>query len=92
MVAGTNIRTAHCDKPLGPIVIVITLVIVWSGAEIAVTVWKMAVRVHIETVQPAIQQVHHEIMPFLARICDLRSEILHAATSTCTVNSEPSRG
>ena len=49
------------------IVIVIAQVIVWSGAEVAVTVWKMAVRVHIETVQPAIQQVHHEI-PWRSRV------------------------
>ena len=42
-------------------------VIVWSGAEVAVAVWEMAVRVHIETVQPAIQQVHHEI-PWRSRV------------------------
>ena len=52
---------------LGPIVIMKAQVIVWSGAEVAVAVWEMAVRVHIETVQPAIQQVHHEI-PWRPRI------------------------
>ena len=67
MVAGRNIWTAHCDKLLGPIVIMKAQVIVWSGAEVAVAVWEMAVRVHIETVQPAIQQVHHEI-PWRSRV------------------------
>ena len=71
MVAGRNIRAAvyifHCDTPLGPIVIMITQVIVWSRAKVAVTVWKMTVRVHIESVQPAIQQVHHEI-PWRSRV------------------------
>ena len=62
IVAGTNIRSDAIT-----IVIVTTQVIVWSGAEVAVTVWKMAVRVHIETVQPAIQQVHHEI-PWRSRV------------------------